>query len=112
MKRPEEITCFDIFFEEQNVTIRLEMIERVGFERLLKMAGDAARKIHSSGRGTLYQIFLPGDPDYWMNILVAQCPTTKKRYYLRTPPNILDADEAVAWTFGTTPELYNPIKET
>ena len=112
MKSPDELTTFDIFFEEQNVTIRREMIEKIGFERLLKMAGKAARKVHASGRGVLYQIFLPNDPDYWMNILVVQCPTTKKKYYLRIPPDILNADEAVAWTFSMQPEAYNPIKET
>lgn len=38
--------------------------------------------------------------------------STRKRYLLRVPPYIHNADEAVAWTFGMTRNEYKPIKET
>ena len=35
-----------------------------------------------------------------------------KTYFLRVPPNIKSAKEAVAWTFGKTKENYNPSIQT
>jgi hypothetical protein len=35
-----------------------------------------------------------------------------KDYFLRVPPTVKTAHEAVAWTFGETPETYNPVMES
>lgn len=35
-----------------------------------------------------------------------------KDYFLRVPPTITTAHEAVAWTFGKTAETYAPAIET
>ena len=35
-----------------------------------------------------------------------------KEYFLRVPPTMRTAHEAVAWTFGLTPEQYSPAIET
>ena len=37
---------------------------------------------------------------------------TNKRYMLRVPPTIKTAREAVAWTFGMSPETYAPEMES
>jgi hypothetical protein len=35
-----------------------------------------------------------------------------KNYFLRVPPEIRTAKEAVAWTFGMSGEEYSPLRET
>jgi len=35
-----------------------------------------------------------------------------KDYFLRVPPGIQTAREAVAWTFGKTPDVYDPEQES
>ena len=37
---------------------------------------------------------------------------TRKTYYLRVPPNLRTAREAVAWTFGLSGSQYRPERET
>jgi len=37
--------------------------------------------------------------------------SSEREYYLRVPPEIMRADEAVAWTFGLTEEEYQPEQE-
>jgi len=37
---------------------------------------------------------------------------TRKVYFLRVPPTIITAKEAVAWTFDQPGEEYNPLEET
>ena len=46
----------------------------------------------------------------WLSFL--NQPTHWKEYWLRVPPNMQTAHEAVAWTFGKTPATYNPDWET
>jgi uncharacterized protein DUF6745 len=35
-----------------------------------------------------------------------------KRYWLRVPPEVHTAREAVAWTFGLSADSYQPVIET
>jgi hypothetical protein len=38
---------------------------------------------------------------------------SRKPYWLRVPPTVQSAREAVAWTFGVEhPEQYQPLRET
>ena len=37
---------------------------------------------------------------------------TRQTYFLRVPPNLRTAREAVAWTFGLSGLQYRPEKET
>ncbi len=52
---------------------------------------------------------LVGDHIYFAKVI---CPSTRRAYFLCVPPRIKTADEAVAWTFGKSPDNYNPIIET
>lgn len=38
--------------------------------------------------------------------------STDQTYVLRVPPGMRKCKQAIAWTFGMTPEEYNPEKET
>jgi hypothetical protein len=35
-----------------------------------------------------------------------------KEYFLRVPPTMTRARQAIAWTFGLTEEEYEPLSET
>lgn len=37
---------------------------------------------------------------------------TRQRFFLRVPPNVRTAREAVAWTFGLDEDDYNPAIES
>ena len=112
MKDPKQITLRDIFYETDNVTERRRMIEAIGWERLVKIAGPAVRVVRESSRGILYEILLPDDPDYFLKVVKVVCPSTGHVYHLRVPPSIADPDEAIAWGFNLSVEDYKPIKET
>jgi hypothetical protein len=44
--------------------------------------------------------------------LPGQGDTPPRQYFLRVPPNIQTAAEAVAWSFGLSAETYHPAQET
>lgn len=97
--------------KEENAEARRVMIERMGIERFLAEA--KATKIHVHERGELFSIDLPDDPDRTLRAVRVTDPSTGRIYFLRVPPQIDRADDAVAWTFGfdVTSE-YAPLKET
>jgi hypothetical protein len=37
---------------------------------------------------------------------------SRRTYFLRVPPDTETAREGVAWTFGLTPEEYQPLLQT
>ena len=110
INHPETITAKQILAEE-NAEIRRVMIERVGMERFLTEAG--AKCIHEHEMGDLFSIDLPGDPERVLRSVRVVDPSTGRTYFLRVPPNVKRADDAVAWTFGfDLANQYRPLKET
>jgi hypothetical protein len=110
IEHPEKITAKEVL-AEQNAEVRRVMIERVGMERFLSEAG--ARMIHSHEMGDLFSIDLPGDPDEFLRSVRVTDPSTGRKYFLRVPPSITRADDAVAWTFAfDTAKEYRPIAES
>jgi hypothetical protein len=96
---------------EQNAEVRRVMVERIGMERFLSEAG--ASEIHRHERGELFSIDLPDDPERVLRAVRVKDPSTGRIYFLRVPPTIERADDAVAWTFGfDVAKQYRPIKET
>ena len=60
-------------------------------------------------------LWLPGDEPLVMVKVVSATPETDSSftdYFLRVPPGIQTAREAVAWTFGKTPDVYDPEQES
>ena len=109
---PESITIQQIN-KEENAEIRRVMIERYGLGKYIE--DSKAKIIHSSGNNILYCQDLPNDEPIVMVRVLNSTPEfdgSLKSYFLRVPPSIVDADAAVAWTFGMTREEYKPIKET
>lgn len=69
------------------------------------------KEIHVGKRGKLVEIDLGEDPERIAHYVHVQDTSTERQYYLRVPPAIHDADEAVAWTFGLSKQAYRPLQE-
>jgi hypothetical protein len=89
------------------------LIERYGQARYL--VDSKAMEIHTDDFGTLYRKKIPGDEALLMVKVVNSTPESDgsfKDYFLRVPPTMTRAREAVAWTFGRTETEYEPVMET
>lgn len=110
IEQPETITAKEILAEE-NAETRRVMIERIGMERFITES--KAKVIHSHERGDLFSIDLAGDPEGVLRSVRVTDPSTGRIYFLRVPPTIKRADDAVAWTFGFDLEKdYRPGVES
>jgi len=98
---------------ESNVAVRRVLIERYGVENYLLDSGAEIR--HYDQCGTLYVTELHNDENIAMVRVTNSTPEPDgqfRTYFLRVPPNITTAREAVAWTFGLTSAEYNPHVES
>ncbi len=98
---------------EQNAEIRRHLIEVYGVERYLIDA--EAVKIDEDSCGILYRKDFIGDEPLKMVKVLNSTPEpdgSSRWYYLRVPPHVESAREAVAWTFGMDTEEYMPEQET
>jgi hypothetical protein len=106
---PDELTRDD-FFDEDNVEARRVIQERMGAERFVWEL--AATYIDGGPQGVLYEVELPDDPDEVARYVQLLDPSTGREYFLRVPPTISTAEEAVAWTFGLGSSEYRPAQES
>lgn len=98
---------------EENAELRRVMLEHYGLERYLRDAD--ARRIHRDAAGTLWRCELPGDEPLVMVEVINATPEPDGRhrtYWLRVPPWLRTAREAVAWTFDIPPDQYRPQRQT
>ncbi len=118
IEEPESITV-DMIEKEKNVETRTILIERYGLERFLKESG--ARKVHEDECGVLYRkSFNANGSDEGSEPLVVvmvnnstpEPDGSSKQYFLRVPPNVATAREAVAWTFRLNEDTYRPAIES
>ena len=98
---------------EPNAEVRRVMIERVGFEKLLREV--RAEVIHEDrdpgGQRQLLRVRLKDDED--LVCVSVRCPSTGRHYIIRVPPNMRTCHQAVAWTAGfDKADDYRPIAET
>jgi hypothetical protein len=124
--RPDQITIARID-HAINAEVRRVMIERYrhgeeihGAAAFIRDAG-GKRLDHDERYGTLWMRSIPGnahilgDEPIVMIEVVNRTPEPDgrfKRYWLRVPPTMQTAREAVAWTFNMPAERYAPEKET
>ncbi len=112
IEKPETITVEQIDAQE-NIEVRRVMIERYGEGDYLMDSG--AVLLDSHPVGDLYKKEMPDDEDIIMLRVVnssAEPDGSFKPYYLRVPPTITKAKQAVSWTFGMTSDSYNPQQES
>jgi hypothetical protein len=96
-----------------NAELRRVLIDRYGPAKYL-VAAEATVVDHSE-RGILYRVQMPSDEALVMVQVTNSTPEpdgTYKKYFLRVPPNLSSAQEAVAWTFGMDANTYQPEIET
>jgi hypothetical protein len=99
--------------KQANAEIRRVMIDLYGEARYLQDAN--AKCIHEDMYGKLYRLELQDDEPLVMVRVMNSTPEpdgTYKPYFLRVPPTIRRAKEAVAWSFGLAESEYFPRKET
>ena len=121
IREPGRITVATID-REPNVEVRRVLIERFGEERLIREGG--AELVDDGFVGRLWRRRIDELPTRWgprheepVVMVEVQNSTpdpdgTRKTYFLRVPPNLRTAREAVAWTFGLSGPQYRPEKET
>ena len=98
------------FLNTKDVEVRRVIQERMG-ERFVSELGGVV--LDSSPRGTLYEVRLPeDDPERVACYVQVQDASTERQYFLRVPPTVQTAAEAVAWSFGLSVEAYGPADET
>jgi len=106
IERPEQIAINEIW-KEQNVEVRRVMMERYGLSRFLVDSG--AKRISEDELGELYRVELSNDePLVVVKVLnsTLEQDGSRKPYFLRVPPRMTSARQAVAWTFFMTPDEY------
>jgi hypothetical protein len=121
---PDRITTEAIDLE-RNAEVRRVLVERFGPERLVREGG--ARLVHEDETGRLWRrdvdrIQRAASP-WWrpteepvvmveVRNATPEPDGSRKTYYLRVPPTMTTAREAVAWTFGLGTVDYRPAAET
>ena len=99
--------------DEPNVEIRRVMIELLGWERLVR--GLRLEPIAEDAAGRLWRVEQPFDEAIVLVEVENATPDpdgSRKRYFLRVPPGLSTAWDAVAWTFDTEADSYGPLVET
>ncbi|HLV98685.1 MAG TPA: hypothetical protein VKT82_08420 [Ktedonobacterales bacterium] len=106
---PETLTRED-FLNQRNLETRRVIQERMGSRFVPELGGIV---LDSGPRGTLYEVRLPADdPEGVARYVQVQDTSKERQYFLRVPPTIQTAAEAVAWSFGLSGEGYHPERET
>jgi hypothetical protein len=93
----------------RNAEIRSLALGQYGVDTFFKRTH--SKLIHLDGKQELRRIDWKagGEP---LTVVKVIDSTTRKEYLLNVPPTMKTVKEAVAWTFGLTPEEYKPQKET
>jgi hypothetical protein len=104
--QPETLTRED-WLNEPNLEVRRVMQERM--PHFVETIG--AHWLDTGKHGSLYAINLEPDPEGVAHYVHVRDHSSERSYYLRVPPTIQRADEAVAWTFGLNEQEYQPAQE-
>lgn len=112
-ERPEILFELKDIRAEGNVEARRLMIEFYGLGKYLQESG--AVLIHQDQVGELYRMRQVDDEDLVVVKVVnstAEPDGSFREYFLRVPPSITHAREAVAWSFGMKENEYEPKVQT
>jgi hypothetical protein len=112
---PDRITTTSIG-AEPNAEVRRVMIERVGWERITREGG--AVLVDRDASGSLWEVDRATDWSWDRARFVEVVNSTpepdgsRRHYFIRVPPEMRTAHEAVAWTFNLSEVEYRPLVET
>lgn len=113
--KPHRITI-DAIRAEPNVEVRRVMIERLGWERIVEEGG--AQLVHVDATGKLWELSRTTDWSWDRARFVEVVNSTpepdgsRHHYFIRVPPEMQTAKQAVAWTFDLGEVEYRPGIET
>lgn len=108
----ERIRVMDVL-TEANSEVRRVMTHNMGNETFLRETN--AKIIDERDGLKLYEVRVNAGREHdniEFNLVQCVCPSTLREYYLRVPPDITDANSAIAWTFGETKKSYTPRAAT
>lgn len=105
---PEQITK-EKWMNERSLEIRRIMQERLGNDHFVELVG--GKCIEQGQRADLIEVDLGDDPERVARFVRVKDTSTERVYYLRVPPTLDKADEALAWTFGLEEKDYQPVQE-
>ena len=118
IEAPETITI-EAIDNESNAERRRVLVERFGLDRLVREGKGTLR--HEDETGRLWERPM-GRVDWWRRdepvVMVEVLNSTpepdgsRKTYFLRVPPTMRTAKDAVAWTFAMDGAEYAPSVET
>lgn len=103
----------ELIESESNIELRRIMLSRFGTQEFLFASG--AKVFHVDATGTLYRKEMAGEEAIMMVHVVNKTPEPDGNFhdfFLRVPPSVLTAREAIAWTFGLSADEYEPQQET
>ncbi|MEX1336108.1 MAG: DUF6745 domain-containing protein [Candidatus Limnocylindrales bacterium] len=114
---PERISVADIE-REPNAEVRRVLVERFGAERLLREGG--AELVDEDATGKLWRwqpaqaVGRRSEPIVMVEVVnsTAEPDGSFRSYFLRVPPDVTTAPQAVAWTFHLRADEYRPAQQT
>jgi hypothetical protein len=113
IEEPDRLTLARIR-DTSNAEVRRCMMERFGVERFVRDAG--AQLIGADRYGRLWSIPFAGGQQPYVVVEVEngtrEPDGTRRHYFLRVPPTMRSAHEAVAWTYGLRPQDYAAVRRT
>ena len=97
----DQITA-EIVARIPNQELRRVALERLGWQRFLETANAELRAQDDYGKLWATQVWLDGERTHLVEVVnaTAEPDGSHRRYFLRVPPQVRTAREAVAWTFG------------
>jgi hypothetical protein len=110
---PQEKTAQDILNEE-NVELRRQLIEQMGYEKFIEQVGGVIRHRDRDAGGERHLIYVPfeHEDDEPIMVLRVTCPSTGHIHVLRVPPYMRTCHQAAAWIAGfDNPDDYAPVME-
>lgn len=108
-----EPISLDLINSTRNAEIKRCLLERFGTARYI--VESKARAVQRDEFGTLYRIDIEGDEPLVMVEVENSTPEadgTSRTYFLRVPPDVGSARQAIAWTFDLDEKDYQPVEET
>jgi hypothetical protein len=110
--RPESITVDEILTEE-NVERRRVLLDRFGYSRFMEEAKAELLDKDNDAGGERQLLRVPLTDDEPLVTLSCFCPSTRRQYFLRVPPETETCHQAAAWIAGfDDPDQYHPLIET
>jgi hypothetical protein len=98
----------------RNLELRRLLLDRLGYERFLDLVDATLVRQDDYGRLWNSSVAIDGEPLCVVEVVntTPEPDGSRKRYFLRVPPNLRTARQAVAWTFSENEDSYRLAAQT